>query len=382
MFPGLVWYYPIVMRALLVLVALLFVSSAHAAAPLSTAAPILQQVAQRARDASLDERERVEAIGVLGQWATADVRGPLLDVLRDPKADIRAAAARALGWPDNDPAIAPLRARVEDPAEPATVRVAALVALAKIGKAVPRDVFVAATRDAEGKVREEGFRPLIEGDRIDRADLVPLAVRAVQDEGVSLQFRAEAIRALARAGDRSVVPVLVKIVETGRRIKMPVPPPNATQQQLMPVRYQQIRDLRAWATRALADLGDRSVVPLVLTVAEDPDDYFLRLQGVYTLIVWQVPQGLPVMVRLLQDPSHDVRTAATAGAGVLGNASTVDPVAGRLKDDHPGVRAQAALALGQLGGPAAKRHLTDARQSEKDPQVLQALEAALSRLAK
>lgn len=371
------------MRPLVTLaVVLLSVSAADAAAPLSTAGPILEQVAQRARDASLDERERLEAVGVLGQWATPDVRGPLLDLLRDPKPEIRAAAARALGWPDNAPAVPPLRARLDDTAEPAAVRVAALIALAKIGKAVPRDAFVAATRDAEGRVREEGFRPLIEGEFVDRADLVPLALRAVQDEGVSLQFRAESIRALARAGDRSVVPVLVKIVETGRRIKMPIPPPNATQQQLMPIRYQQIRDLRAWATRALADLGDRSVVPLMLTVAEDPDDYFLRLQGIYTLTVWQVPQGLPIMVRLLQDPSHDVRTAATAGAGVLGNASTVEPVAGRLKDDHAAVRAQAALALAQLGGPAARRHLTGARQSEKDPQVQQALEAALSRLSK
>ena len=48
------------------------------------------------------------------------------------------------------------------------------------------------------------------------------------------------------------------------------------------------------------------------------------------------------------------------------------------KDDSVPVRQAAAWALGRIGGGGVKQALAEARASEKDPGVLDALEVAVS----
>ena len=137
------------------LLPLQWLSSAPAASstPLSNAGPVLQELGKQAQDQSLSEVERIQIIGLLGVWATDDVRAPLVALLGDPLPSVRAAAARGLGWKGNNGATASLKARFETPGEPPDVRVAALEALGRIGDDSARAAVLSATRDTDPAVR-------------------------------------------------------------------------------------------------------------------------------------------------------------------------------------------------------------------------------------
>jgi HEAT repeat protein len=245
-----------------------------------------------------------------------------------------------------------------------------------------RPVVLRASRDKSVKVREAALRGLVDGPLKSPADLLALAGRAAEDGELSLPFRAEAVKALTATRDRAVIPVLVKLVETGPRAKIASPPKGATEQQLLGVRYLQIGDVRAWAAQGLGELGDRSVLPVLLKASEDPDDFFLRYIVAGVLIGWRERGALPALVRLLGDPAREVRTVAVVGVGVLGDQGSVEVVAGRLQDDDVDVRVKAVEALAVLGGEKARQRLQAAQATEVHPQVRQALEAALARLGR
>jgi HEAT repeat protein len=351
-----------------------------AAAPLSDTRRALDEIIAAAKDRNREPVERVQNIEALGKWATPEVRVALVELLKDPQADIRAAAAKGLGWAGNDPAIAVLSQIAGDKNEPVTVRVAALGALAKIGNKSVRPLVLQLSRDPDAQIREEALRGLVGGPLESDSDRVALATRAAEDVDVGLPFRADAIRVLTSTRDPSAPATLVKIFETGPRAKIVPPPANATKQQILAVRYQQIGDVRAWAIQGLGELGDQSALPKVVAATEDPDDFFLRYVAAGVLVKWKARQALPALVKLLDDPVSEVRTIAVVGVGTLGSPSNVDALAARLGDDNVGVRVGAIEALAHVGGEGACQKLRAALVSEANSQVRQALEAALARL--
>ena len=85
---------------------------------------------------------------------------------------------------------------------------------------------------------------------------------------------------------------------------------------MLGIRYLQIGDLRAWAVQGLGELGDRSVLPQVVKATEDTEDFFLRYMAAGVLVSWKARGEVPVLVRLLSDPSPEVRTLAMSAVGV------------------------------------------------------------------
>jgi HEAT repeat protein len=254
------------------------------------------------------------------------------------------------------------------------------MALVRIGDKAVRPQIVAASQEPDPEIREAALQGLIDGPLQSAADRRALATRAAEDGELSLPFRADAIKALAATRDPAAIPTLVKMLETGPRVKIAPPPPGATQQQLLGVRYLQIGDLRAWAAQGLGELGDQSVLPQLVKATEDPDDFFLRYIAAGVLVNWKAPAGLPVLLRLLGDPAPEVRTVAVVGVGRLGDATNVAAVAGRLKDSATSVRLGAVEALATIGGEAARARVEAVLATERDPQVRQVLEAALTQL--
>src|SRR6266852_4014833 len=124
------------------LIAMTTQTAVAAAPPLSDALGALGDLAKQAQDQSRSEADRLPLIEALGQWQTEQVRPPLLALLGDPIPSIRAAAARALGWPGNRAAVAALKERAEVPGEAPAVRAGALEALGRIGDDSARDVMV------------------------------------------------------------------------------------------------------------------------------------------------------------------------------------------------------------------------------------------------
>lgn len=148
----------------------------------------------------------------------------------------------------------------------------------------------------------------------------------------------------------------------------------------MTIRYWQARDVRAWAARGLGELNARAATPLLLTTAEDGGDFFLRMISMEVLIAWDAPEAIPVLVRRLEDPSLEVRMTALLGLSRFRDPIAIEPVAARLTDGHPRVRAQAVTTLAILGDVGVRPRLERLRQTETDSAVQEALEEALARL--
>jgi len=349
--------------------------------PLSNAGPVLEALAAEARDPGRPELERLQLVRALGEWGTSQVREPLLALLGDPLPSIRAAAARALGWPGNQGAVDALVKRLEAPGEEAAVRAAALQALGRIGDPSARAGVLAASRDPDPAVRGAALWAVTLGALTDPADRATLLGRFIEDEPLDLLHRAQAIQALAPLVDAGSTQVLLRVLEHGPRIAMPLPSATADQREILALRYRQSRDLRAWAALALGERREPAALPLLLRAAEDRGDFFLRLLAVEALNRYQDAAALPVLVRRLGDPFPGVRVSALVGLAALGDPQVVDPVLARLADQVPAVRAQAALTLAELGGPEVRPRLEALLQTEADPRVQQALEAALTKLA-
>jgi HEAT repeat protein len=348
--------------------------------PLSNVEPAVEEFGKRLADQSRPLAERLEIIQAFGLWATGQVRAPLLAALKDPAPELRAAAARALGWPGNREAVAALRERVDMPGETLAVRAAAVHSLGSIGDPSVRDVLVAATRDPEPRVRAAALSSLTLGSLADPTDRTSYLIRLAEDRVLDGQLRCDAIRALAGVKEDGVVDALIRILEHEPRTILALPGGPSAQQQVMMLRHAQARDAAAWAAAALGELDARGALPLLLRTAEDPKDFFLRLMSIRSLVAWDVVEALPVFVRRLEDPLPDNRVLALVGLAKLGDRTVIGPVLTRLPDQSSAVRAQAVAALAVLGDATVRQPLEALQQTESDSNVLNALEDALSRL--
>jgi len=357
------------------------VASPGWSAPLSDAGPALQALAVQAQDTSLPESERVDLVKALAGWGTAQVRDVLLALLKDPLPSIREIAAAGLGWRGDVEAVPALRERVEDRGEAPRVRAAALDSLGKIGDASARDVVVASTNDADPQIRRASLSALTTGLLASPADRIPLLRRVVEDAGLDPLMRCEAIQELGKEKDKGSIPLLVRLLETGPRIPMPVPSASPSQQDIMRLRFQQSRDLRAWAATSLGVLEAKEALPLLLKAAREPDDFFLRVTAMGALIALKAPEAVPVFVQSLHDPFADVRALGLMGLAQMGDSSSGDAVLARLSDPAPVVRAQAVGTLVELRDPRARAEVERLKKRELDSAVQQAIEAALTRLA-
>jgi HEAT repeat protein len=356
--------------------------AAVASAPLSNAAPLLAELGREALDPTQPELRRLELVRALAPWATADVRGVLVSLLGDASVRLRAAAARALGWPGNREAVPALQARLEAPDEAPSVRAAAAEALGAIGDPSTRSALLAAARRPEPEVRGPALWALSLGALAHPADRTMLLGELAKDAGADPQLRADALRALAAVPEPHAAEVLAWVLVTGPRLVVAPPSPGATQQEILGLRWRQARDLRAWAAKGLGDRRERSAVPALLQAAEEPDDYFLRLLALGALVALEAPEALPVFLRRLEDPFPGVRATALGGLGRLGarEPPVVEAIVRRLGDEDTAVRAHAVMALAVLGDASVRAPLERLRQTEEDFGVQRAIEQALATL--
>ena len=320
--------------------------------------------------------------GYVAGWGTAQVRDVLLVLLKDSLPSIRETAAIGLGWRGNGEAVPALRERVGAPGEAPRVRAAALDSLGKIGDASARDAVLASTNDANPQIRRASLGALTTGPLASPADRIPLLRRVVEDAGLDPLMRCEAIQELGNEKDKGAIPLLARLLETGPRIPMPLPNANPSQQDIMRLRFQQSRDLRAWAASSLGALEAKEALPLLLKAAREPDDFFLRVTSMGALVALKAPEAVPVFVQGLHDPFADVRALGLTGLAQVGDSSSGDAVLARLNDPAPMVRVQAVGALVELRDPRARTELESLRKRELDASVQQAIEAALARVSR
>jgi HEAT repeat protein len=356
--------------------------AATPAAPFSDAQPMLEDIGKLALDNRLTEADRLQLIAALGKWGTAQVRAPLIELLKDPSASIRGAAANALGWQGNREAIAALRERVDATDETAQVRALAVEAIGRIADESTRDALLALTREPTPGVRQAALTAVTFGPLGRPADRRQLLRRIAEDRTIDPQLRSEAVIGIGVLKDTEATDLVTRLLEHEPPVRMPAPIDNPTQQQVMLIRYWQARDVRAWAAKTLGQLDARPALPLILKAAEDPQDFFLRATSLETLVEWNVPEARPVLLRRLDDAFADNRILALEGVAKTADASLVPVVVPRLDDSAPKVRAQAARTLGELGDRRARVALEALRGKELEAEVQQEVEAALERLPK
>src|SRR5262249_13919138 len=255
-------------------------------------------------------------------------------------------------------AVGPLRERVEDPKEVPEVKAAAVRSLGIIGDRSVRPLVVALTRDPDAAIRQAAAWSLALGPMADPGDQVGYLIQVAEGQQARGQGRNAAIRALVKAGrEERIVASLLKILEHEPRVKVALPSPQPTQEQLVLLRYTQANDVPAWAAGALGALDARAALPVMLKSAEDPNDYFLRMMALDSLVAWNVPEAFPVYVNRLEDPLQEIRLVAMAGMERLGDPRGVDPLLLQLSDQNPRVRARAVSTLAALAGPKVRPQL-------------------------
>jgi HEAT repeat protein len=239
---------------------------------------------------------------------------------------------------------------------------------------------IAATRDPDAAVRRVALWGVTFGALARPSDWPAFMREAAEDRAVDLLMRCDAIRALGEMRDTASADLLTRLLESEPGIPMPLPGDQLTQQEVAMIRYRQSRDVRAWAARSLGAIGARSALPLLLKSAEAPDDFFLRLLSVQTLVDWKAHEAVPVLIRRLEDPFPDIRTTALLALAKIGDPSVVDAVLPRLADQVVPVRVQAIETLVELGDARVRGKLEALQDKNIDPLVQQALDRAFARL--
>jgi HEAT repeat protein len=190
--------------------------------------------------------------------------------------------------------------------------------------------------DAErilGQLREEPWTPFPEAvDLLSQVapEGAPALIRARDDP--TTRSRAMATRALGAFCGPATIAALVQRLQTD---------PAA--------------DVRRVAVGALADCGgETAVAALIMAYQQDPDLY-LRLGAAHALASLRTPAALDPLRAMLADATGDPRLLGeTAMAlGELGDPAALDALADALEHPNPDVRGKAATGLGLLGDPQA-----------------------------
>lgn len=86
------------------------------------------------------------------------------------------------------------------------------------------------------------------------------------------------------------------------------------------------------------------------------------------------------LIDLGKDKDATVALAAIAGLGKVGGEEAVNFLVTQLRNIDPKFRAAAATALGAIGDPHAKAHISGVLKFEKDAETVKAMHAAMGQI--
>ena len=328
--------------------------AALAVPPVPAAAPVEPAAAARAlvpaTAAALDQlaldpdptirRRAVLAVGRIGAVEGLPV---LVSALRDPEADIRAAAAFGIGLigPDARDGARPLSAALDDPSP--VVRARAIEGLGLLGDAAAAPGIAAAAAGCGARLAsiapddEEPIKtPEVEICRLALyalarlRDYERLAEVALTPDGQPVSRWWPVAYALQRIGDPRATPALLVLAGT--------PGVNTA----------------GFALRGLGTLRDRAAVPIAKAAAFNGDaDLKVRVAAVRALGQIGGPAAIEPLLELLAQPVSDVVALEIVTAvGASGHARAFDAVIERLTDPSPAMRAAALTAAAKLSPDA------------------------------
>ena len=268
----------------------------------------------------------------------------LIGRLKDEYAQVRAAAAEALGNLEDARAVPALLAAIGD--RDAKVRAATAEALGRFTDPRAVNALSSLLTDSELDVRKQALEALSEYE-----SGVPVAgiVRLLSDPDADV--RHTAVHALGRFGDRSVGAALVPLVRD--------PSP----------------DVRQAAIESLANLHDAAHASAILPALSD-GKADVRQQALEALGELRVSIPEATLTALLRDADADVRAKAAEVAGERSIIAAIPSLRSMIDDPDSDVRENAVSALANIADDAAISALRTALAS-KDAKVRRAAAEAL-----
>ena len=261
-----------------------------------------------------DADVRVAAAEALGKLEDARAVPGLLDVLRDREVKVRSAAAQSLGKFHDSRAIGGLTALLQDSS--ADVRKEALNALSEYESGVPVAAVIRMLDDPDAELRHSAAHTL--GNQKDRAAGAALA-RAVRDP--SSEVRQAAIEAIAELHDVSHAPAILPALGD----------PNA--------------DVRKQALDALSELRSPIAEGTLLGLMRDANTE-VRAKAAELAGERSILGAIPSLRRLLDDPDHDVREHAVSALSEIADPAADEALRAALTSKDANVRRNAVEALG------------------------------------
>jgi len=378
-----------------------------------------------------DSRLRRKACDVARALPSPRAVAPLARTLGDPDAEVRAAAAEALGHqvfdggrPTGSPAgtrlealeaVPPLLGRLDDPTP--AVRIQIVAALARLGD--PRAVvpLVGKVQDSAPDVRQAVVRALgdlgdlraspalvlalrDQNDDVRRDALAALGrLRAVDAVDAIAPFatdRAAALRlaalaALGRIASLDAVRVLVAALGTGDDASgsLEHTPVRDALVTAGPAALPSLHALLAGTPSAAAATSAAWVLAQLHATAEAPSIVAAMRRGtlpaaaaMHALAGAGTADQVPVVLEFVDDPSPVVRDEALSATAALldpahPDGRAVEPLAAALRDARPSVQERARLAtlLGRTGAPRAAPLLVDLTKAREPVLRLAAIDA-------
>lgn len=303
-------------------------------------------------------------VGVILQAEDRRDPAPVRPLLQDPRAGLRAQAARALGRIADPRDAGALAGLLQDPA--AEVRAAAAFALGLLGEAAATEALGGLLADPDAGVRGRVAEAIV---RIGAPGAAALLERALQDEDDEVASMA-LLRAW-RLQDATLVAAVLAAAEgeePRRRaaaayslMRMVGPPSTGA----TPV---------PGGTDMSAATRERAARTLVALASDDEER--VRELAARGLGGHSLPDAEPALLLLLDDPSWRVRANALRSLGRLGTGFPPESLLAALGDTHINVRLAAVQALGSLPStPRVIQQVEALRDAPEQPVRLAAQQA-------
>ena len=291
---------------------------------------------------------RMAAAEALGQIGDAAVPG-LLDTLYDPNPDVRATVAEALGQ-IGDAAVPGLLDTLRDPSP--DVRMAAAEALGQIGdvKAVPG--LLDTLRDPDPDVRTTVAKAL---GQIGDVAAVPGLCEVLGDPYIDVRYCAA--EALGEIQDVAALPGLLDALhDPDPDVRMAAAEALGEIQDVAAVSglLHTLRDLKRdvhkAAAEALGKIKDAAAVPELVIALRDPD---VDVRKVVISVLEQIGDAaVPQLLDALHNSDAFIRSITIRILGRIGDTAAISALLDTLRGPDWNVRWIAAEALGQIGDPA------------------------------
>ena len=133
--------------------------------------------------------------------------------------------------------------------------------------------------------------------------------------------------------------------------------------------------------RAIEAMGsfDTAESAGIVRAAYDSDDSAMRQSAIYAMGRSSNSEWLPIVLREMNAVDPAIRYEAANACGLLGDESEIPQLASLIGDEDIEVQCAAAIALGNIGGPMAKRALRRALDIGEDA-LTEAVTEALENL--